>query len=415
MRLSRKSKKEWIPYRTLAGMSPSDRCRVGVELGLLPRLEGTTHKECGTKLILKDMRDRSSGHTVGVLKGIARVPKLCRYFCSSHRCGGMKHGLPVQSDEDAAIQLGGRGRAAAGEGVLIVCLACQPFVQKYTSVNDIGLISGISSFSTQVYLDEVRSQQARLNILEQAKVKFSRGMMVEIDETAVRAERIKCSSPCASCGPDCEGYRLRWNRWIGLVQRGDRSNMVILQLPFETSLASGGGVPLSANECDDYVAQFLGKGVIVFTDGAAAYEAFAAGNIKCSDDCSREDCLARAVAAGQGKCNGWRPRQGRYRFTKFYKQKQLSHGVVTHKKEEWAIVKSVRIHTATGNSYSVKLKHGTECCDGCWPELKQAIPDQVSSTDHERIATYVNAWAWRARHVGKDLFSMFTQSLKKLT
>ena len=90
----------------------------------------------------------------------------------------------------------------------MVCLACQPFAQKYSSMNDIGLIQGIASFSTQLYLDQVRSEQARMSIEEQANVKFTRGMMVEIDETAVRAERVKCKSPCKECKGACEWVSL---------------------------------------------------------------------------------------------------------------------------------------------------------------------------------------------------------------
>ena len=47
------------------------------------------------------------------------------------------------------------------------------------------------------------------------------------------------------CKAPCAGYRLQWNRWIMLIRRGDKSCMVVLQLPFATSEAGGGGAPLS--------------------------------------------------------------------------------------------------------------------------------------------------------------------------
>ena len=243
-------------------------------------------------------------------------------------------------------------------------------------------------------------------------MKFTRGMMVEIDETAVRAERVKCSPNCKLCKAPCAGYRLQWNRWIMLIRRGDRSSMVVLQLPFATSEAGGGGVPLSQQECDDSVPKYLQKGVLVFTDGAAPYEALAAGDVKCSPSCSRKDCLDRARSLGKDACSGWRPRVGRESFARIYRRKMLSHGVVTHSKEEWCVVNSVRVHSANGTSRAVKLKHGTECVDGCWSEMKQSIPQSLKSVEHDKIALYVNSWAWRTWHQGEDLLRTFARSVK---
>ena len=414
--LARTATSSRIPYRVFAGLRPTDRCRVGVKLGLLPKLEGTKHSLCGTKLTLKDVgesKGRSAALSLESFGCVNAVPTLCRYFCKDRTCIGMKVGVPVQSEDGSAIQLGGRGKAPAGEGLLMVCLACQPFAQKYASVNDAGLLQGISHSSTQLYLDEVRAMQAKLNITEQSKIKFTSGMLTEIDETGVRAVRVKCSAPCHECGPDCEGYRLEWNRWLIIIERGNRRNMVVRQMPWKTSRAGGGGVPLSDAECDKLVPPYLSQGVVVFTDGASPYEALAAGDIKCSPNCTRKGCLDRASLNGGDKCSGWRPREGRDRFRQFYQKKKLSHGVVTHKKEEWAIINSVRVHTSTGSTKVIDLKHGTECADGTWAEMKQAIPPQVRSTDRERIATYVNAWAWRARRQGEDLFQAFATAVKK--
>ena len=87
--------------------------------------------------------------------------------------------------------------------------------------------------------------------------------------------------------------------------------------------------------------------------------------------------------------------------------------MVCHAKEEWAIVKKVRVHTSTGSTRVIDLKHGTECADGAWSGVKQAVPQQVKSADRERIATYINAWAWRARRQGQDLFRDFAAKMKQ--
>ena len=116
-------------------MSPADRYRVGVQLGLLPKFEGSKHKACGTKITLKDVTSsKAEGLSLEGFGKLDPVPKLCKYSCASRSCSGIKNGIPNESEKDAKIHLGGRGRATAGEGLLVVCLACQPLSQKYSSV-----------------------------------------------------------------------------------------------------------------------------------------------------------------------------------------------------------------------------------------------------------------------------------------
>jgi len=268
------------------------------------------------------------------------------------------------------------------------------------------VVQGIPKDSMAVYLDEVRRRMAQLGIEEQARIKFKDGMLVELDECGIRAERVSCKKPCEKCKPECPGYRLRWNRWLIMVERGNRANMVLIQLPWETSMAGGGGVPLSGAQCDEAVRKHFGRGAIALTDGADCYEAFAAGDLICSPCCDRKDCLERARATGSAKqCIGSRPRHGRDRFRAHYRRLALSHGVVSHKKEEWSVVKAVRVQDKDGNVRMVKLKHGTEAADGSWDEVKTALPSSIKSADHDRIAEYVHAWAWRARRHGTDLFA----------
>ena len=151
--------------------------------------------------------------------------------------------------------------------------------------------------------------------------------------------------------------------------------------------------------------KYLEEGAIMLTDGADAYEAFADGPIRCSTPCQRMDCLRRAQAAGKQSCPGWRPRTGRPRFERLYKHLYLAHGVVSHNKAEWARVKEVKVHTAAGRQRSILLKHGTQVADGSWSQVKQAIPNSINSTEHDAIAEYVNAWAFKARRFGDDLFA----------
>ena len=102
-----------------------------------------------------------------------------------------------------------------------------------------------------------------------------------------------CSKPCTECD-ECQGYRLKWNRWIIFVERGNRKKLVVEQLPWRTSAAGGGGVPLNGEDCDLHCVKHLGKGAVCFTDGADPYEAFGAGDIACSPTCERQDCSKRA-------------------------------------------------------------------------------------------------------------------------
>ena len=411
--LSKKSKFVRISYRALASLGPSDRVRIAGALGYLKSKEGEKCPGgCKRQLQLFDGKSRSEKkHTK--FGGVSlEYDTLCRYYChgdnkkvKGRQCEGERHGYAVEDDgKKTGIQLGGRGRAPAGEGLLAACLACQPWAAHHVSRGDCTLLHGVSKDSMQLYLDEVRRAQAALGQAEQANIVFKKGMLIEWDECGVRAVRVKCKHPCRECA-HCEGYRLLWNRWIIGVERGNRRMLVVKQLPWRTSEAGAGGVPLNGADCDLCCLPNLSKGVINLTDGASAYEAFASGLIACSPDCENKACLARARARGEDKCSGWRPRTGRARFESKYKALNLSHGVVSHKQEEWSVVKSVVVHNANGSSRTIMLKHGTEVADGAWAEVKASFPSGINSSDHKRLAEYVYSWAWRARRHGEDLFT----------
>ena len=128
------------------------------------------------------------------------VPTLCRYYCPTDGCNGNNNGVAVEDDgRQTGLPLGGRGRAPAGEGLLCLCLATQPWAAAHTSQGDNSLLMGICLNSAQLYLDESRRKMAQLNIIEQRSLKFKRGMLVEWDECGIRAEHVRCDSPCRVC------------------------------------------------------------------------------------------------------------------------------------------------------------------------------------------------------------------------
>ena len=411
--LAHKSRKLRLSYRMLCGCSPCDRIRVGVEYGYLEKKEGMQCPGgCGARLALQECEaPRAVGRSFETANLVLSSPTLCRYRCEDRTCTGKKHGYPVE-EVRGSVPLGGRGKAPAGEGLLALNLALQPWAAHHPSVGDCSLLQGVCQASIQLYLDTTRRAMAKLNEEEQKEIIFTRGMWVEWDECGIRTERLACPAKCTECNP-CVGYRLLWNRWLIGVQRGNRKMMVVIQLPWKTSDANGGGVPISADECDSCCVPHLGKGVINLTDGATSYEAFAKGDLRCSPDCDRESCLDRARKMGLTACPGSRPRSGRDRFEQHYKHLQLSHGVVSHKREEWSLVKKVAVYSSNGKTKTMTLKHGTECADGAWTEIKAAVPTGVHTRDHARISEYVNAWAWKARRHGQDLFAELGLALSR--
>ena len=74
-------------------------------------------------------------------------------------------------------------------------------------------------------------------------------------------------------------------------------------------------------------------------------------------------------------------------------------------------MKKVVVHRNRGARATISLKHGTECADGSWTEVKAPAPAGVRTRDHTRIAEYVNAWAWRARRHGQNLFVALGEAL----
>ncbi|CAK0819258.1 unnamed protein product [Prorocentrum cordatum] len=165
-------------------------------------------------------------------------------------------------------------------------------------------------------------------------------------------------------------------------------------------------------ECDIFVPRYLRQGALVFTDGAGPYEAPRGRRRQVFPRALPQGCLGRAKAIGKDACSGWRLRAGRTSFSRIFWRKKLSRGVMTHSKDEWCVVNSIRLHSASGTSRVVKLKHGTGCVDGCWSEMKQAIPQSLKSVEHDKMALYVKSWAWRTRRQGDNCLRTSPRNVK---
>ena len=63
----------------------------------------------------------------------------------------------------------------------------------------------------------------------------------------------------------------------------------------------------------------------------------------------------------------------------------------------------------------IQVKHGLECADGGWTEMKASFANSLHSSDHERIASYIHSWTWHARRHGSDLFATMGTELRGAT
>ncbi len=71
----------------------------------------------------------------------------------------------------------------------------------------------------------------------------------------------------------------------------------------------------------------------------------------------------------------------------------------------------MEVSAVAGQHHLIKLKHGTGVADGAWTEVKSAYPSQAKRGYHERLADYVNAWAWKARRHGHDMCQVLAAHL----
>jgi hypothetical protein len=172
---------------------------------------------------------------------------------------------------------------------------------------------------------------------------------------------------------------------------------MFFELPQRTCAAGGSGVSLSGPECDEILSWVLVPGnFTLLTDGAGAYQSVAPKSRAAYSDKSKDP-----------------PRFNADRFKLHYKHLKLSHGIVSHDAEQWAVVDRVRVVRPNGRTETLHLKKGTQCCDGLWPEMRDSIPDSVHTSDWERCRSYLWAWVWRMRRSGNDLLQEFGQSVRR--
>ena len=137
--------------------------------------------------------------------------------------------------------------------------------------------------------------------------------------------------------------------------------------------ATAGGVPLSADECDDILPVVLYPGkYILATDGAGAYQSVAHPS--------------RVAYHTEGEDPDSFKKE---RYEKYYKKLKLSHVIVSHKAEQWATVDKVQYIDSRGVRRTIPLKKGTQIVDGLWPELRGGMPDSVHTKDWNRCRTRV--------------------------
>lgn len=142
----------------------------------------------------------------------------------------------------------------------------------------------------------------------------------------------------------------------------------------------------------------LSPGPFTFlTDGAGAYQSVAPLNRIAYHTLGRDP-------------DSW----SKVRYESNYKNLKISHGIVSHKAEQWAEKDSVKVINAAGAIRTIKIKKGTQCVDGLWPEMRGAIPHSVHSGDWDRCLSYIWAWVWRSRRTGKDLLREFGSLLHGL-
>ena len=138
----------------------------------------------------------------------------------------------------------------------------------------------------------------------------------------------------------CDGYRLLHRRFMCVCPRGERHLAMFFALPEKTSEATAGGVPLSAEECDDILPDVLYPGeYILATDAAGAYQSVAPP----SRMAFHTEGVGKAAFSKQ-------------RYEKHYKELKLSHVVVSHKAGQRAGVDKVQCIGPRGARKTINLK-----------------------------------------------------------
>ncbi|CAK0889223.1 unnamed protein product [Prorocentrum cordatum] len=358
----------------MARISPELLARIMIEIGVLPDLGGEcTACQCGT-MELK-------------LRGGQSDKDIQRRESNLDPKGPLK-------------ELFNKGSVNTTRTLLAIAHAATQHASGYESSDEMAVQVGISKNAAQRITSVVRSICARVAKAEQDDFVWPRGCLVEADEASMRACRVTCPRDCCdtTCGEHPFGrYRILHHRFMCVCPRGQRQLAMFFELPQRTCAAGGSGVSLSGPECDEILSWVLVPGnFTLLTDGAGAYQSVAPKSRAAYSDKSKDP-----------------PRFNADRFKLHYKHLKLSHGIVSHDAEQWAVVDRVRVVRPNGRTETLHLKKGTQCCDGLWPEMRDSIPDSVHTSDWERCRSYLWAWVWRMRRSGNDLLQEFGQSVRR--
>ena len=198
----------------------------------------------------------------------------------------------------------------------------------YDSSFEMACHVGVGRDGSQSVCDVIRKIMADCARKEQDDFHWEPGSLIEADEASIRVKRIPCERSCTirSCGDHAHGkYRLLHYRFLCIMPRGRRDLAMFFELPHKTCEAGGSGVPLKAAEWDQIGPRVLAPGpYTLLTDGAGAYQSVA----------PLDRVAYHTVERGP---DSW----SKSRYERYYKKLKLSHGIVSHKAEQWAEKDSV--------------------------------------------------------------------------
>ncbi|CAK0820409.1 unnamed protein product [Prorocentrum cordatum] len=380
----------------MARVSPELLARIMIEIGVLPDLGGEcTACQCGTM----ELKLRG-GQSDKDIQGGEGEPMGARCTGMGVRCSPIKRRESNLDPKGPLKELFNKGSVNTTRTLLAIAHAATQHASGYESSDEMAVQVGISKNAAQRITSVVRSICARVAKAEQDDFVWPRGCLVEADEASMRACRVTCPRDCCdtTCGEHPFGrYRILHHRFMCVCPRGQRQLAMFFELPQRTCAAGGSGVSLSGPECDEILPWVLVPGnFTLLTDGAGACQSVAPKSRAAYSDKSKDP-----------------PRFNADRFKLHYKHLKLSHGIVSHDAEQWAVVDRVRVVRPNGRTETLHLKKGTQCCDGLWPEMRDSIPDSVHTSDWERCRSYLWAWVWRMRRSGNDLLQEFGQSVRR--
>lgn len=395
LHIARKAVRSRVAVFDLARLSPVNLAKVFVGCGILPDLSGQCRECCKGAMGLAERRGQGASI---VIAGVDIAPVGYPVWrCSNRGCKVRQTKLDPNGPLDELFQ---DNTVNSTKTLLGIAQALTVHGTGYASSYELAVHVGIGRQGAEHIARVVRGLCAQAAQQEQDKLVWKPGSLIEIDEGAMRVERVKCPRACKA--PSCGGhpfgkYRLLHHRFLAAIPRGQRQLAKVVELPQETCEAGAGGVPLSAAEADAVLPKLLKGGPFtILTDGAGAYQSLAP-----------EDRVAHHT---EDKA----PSFSAARFKMHYSKLKLSHGIVSHSAEQWATVGRVKVIAPSGATKTIKLKKGTQVVDGMWPEMRSSIPDAIHTTDWERCREYIWAFVWRMRRTGLDPFEQFGEVCRSL-